>query len=209
MVDEVIDKELVPIMPYPKCPHCGSQQILSDYTYAFYEGSITCGNCKGLYEVTFGDRWGTVAGGLRTRLTDGRGVTLLSPPKPLGDETLLIGLSSPPIPGELYRDFGEAVTGLATSPPRLVAVHCRYIVQRALVMKHIPDKPVQEMINIARQKSLLSEMALQSCRAAAFIGGKGAHPQEHWMDQVGPDDAKQAVLVTKRVIQDLFNPGGL
>lgn len=203
--------ELRPIMPYPRCPHCGDMQILIDSTYAFYKGVITCGACKGRYEVSFGDRYMNdfLAPTGQRLLTDGRGTTLLSPPTPLGDPELLKDLPVPLVPKELYQDFSDAVAGLGTSPPRLVAVACRYTVQRALILKGIPDREPQEMVNIARQKQIISEMAFRQCSSAIFMGGKGGHPQQHWTEQVGPNDAKQAVLATRRIILELFNSAAL
>ena len=199
MTYEVITEDFEPIMPYPDCPHCGARKELSLTDYGHYEGPVTCYECKGRFHIEYGTRRPSLLGPVH-------GGELLSPPRPLGDQTLLVGLSSPPIPTEMYRDFQDAVTGLATSPPRMVAVHCRHIVQQALLLKGVADRPPEEMVNIARQKDWLTEIALRSCRAAVFLGGKGAHPQQNWKDQVGPDEAKLAVLATKRVLQDLFNP---
>ena len=209
MTAEVLPEGYVPIMPYPICPHCGLAQVLSNTTYAFYEGAITCYSCKGRFEIKFGDRWERGIGDIRHRLTDGTGGTLLSQPKPLGDPELLKGLTTPSVPKEPYQDFEDAVTGLDTSPPRLVAVACRYTIQRALILNDIPDREPQEMLNIARQKQILSEMAFPQCSAAIFMGGKGGHPEQHWTEVVGPNDAMQAVLATRRVLLELFNPSAL
>ena len=206
MTDEVIAKDIVPIMPYPICPHCGTAQTLDQRTYGRWKGVVTCYECKGRYEVEFAGTLVKTYMGQIGRSLQGYGGVMVTSPKPLGDQTLLVGLSSPPIPPEVYRDFEDAVSGLATSPPRMVAVHCRHIVQQALLLKGVPDRPPEEMVNIARQKDWLSEIALRSCRAAVFLGGKGAHPQQIWTDQVGPDEAKQSVLTTKRVLLELFNP---
>ncbi|MDA0265268.1 MAG: hypothetical protein O2803_14140, partial [Chloroflexi bacterium] len=205
-VDEVSFEDFEPIMPYPICPHCGTTQQLDERTYGRYKGPITCYACKGRYTVEFAGELFRDLLGQNQRSLQGNGGVMISPPQPLGDQTLLLGLSSPPLPTEMYRAFADAVTGLATSPPTMVAVLCRYIVQSALLIKGIPDEPPAKMVNLAAQRSLLSEMALQSCRAAVFMGGKGAHPQQDWVYQVGLDDAKQAVLATKRVLLELFNP---
>ena len=212
---------LEPIVPNPRCPHCAKPQELDQLTYAYYKGQVRCGDCKGDYEVNLGDVFETqvkqeMIAGMpmgagkreRVRMTNG-GITLLSQPRALGDFTLLLGLSTPPVPEELYHDFQDAVTALATSPPRFVAVGCRYIVQRALILKQIPDMRPEDMINKAKGLGLLSEMGYRNCMAAVFLGGKGGHPSEHWTEQIGPDEAKEAVLVTKRVLLELFNPSAV
>jgi hypothetical protein len=67
------------------------------------------------------------------------------------------------------------------------------------------------MVNIAAAKNppLLSTLADRQCKAATFIGRKGGHPQRNWIENVTSDDAKQALLVTKRVLLELFHPDGL
>src|SRR3990167_1936064 len=208
----VTKDELRPIMPYPVCPHCGENQILDLMTYGHYKGPIRCPKCKGLYEVEFGGTWKQNPKTFQYFLTrvDGGG-HLISSPRPLGDPELLKGITDSCVPNEISQDFEDAVNGLATSPPRLVAVACRYTIQRALLLKEIPDGEPQKMLNTARQKQppLISEMVLRQCSAAIFMGGKGGHQQQHWTEQVGPNDAKQAVLATRRVILELFNPAAL
>lgn len=204
---EILDR-LEPIMPLPPCPHCGQLQILDVDTFRYFEGKLTCHACKGRYHVRFGDVRGTDGWGLPTNMTQG-GITMLSEPKPLGDPELLKGLDVPAVPKELYQDFEDAVNGLGNSPARAVAVLCRYAVQRALMLKGVPDEAPEKMVNIARQKVLISEKAMRQAMAAVFLGGKGAHPQSHWTEQVEENDAKQAVLVTRTFLIELFIPGGL
>jgi hypothetical protein len=64
-------------------------------------------------------------------------------------------------------------------------------------------------IAAARTPSLLSPLAIRQCKAATFMGGKAGHPQDNWVENVTPDDAKQALLATKRVLLELFYPEGL
>ncbi|MBA7664166.1 hypothetical protein ES703_72221 [subsurface metagenome] len=194
------NKPLEPIMPYPKCPHCGSSQILDDETYKYYKGSITCFDCKGRYYVEFGDS---------ANAPSLSGRTLLSEPRPIGDPELMKGLTVPAIPNPLYSVYEEAVLALAVGIPKGAALLCRYVVQQALLLKGIPDQNPQNMVNVARNKKLLSELATKQCSATVFMGGKAGHPQTNWVENIGPNDAKQALLVTRRILLELFNPSSL
>jgi hypothetical protein len=189
-----------PITLNPNCPNCGKLQILSD-SYRYYRGDIVCVDCKCRYYIEFEGPYGQY---------------LKKPPKVLEtpdkiDPKLLAGLMVPVISKELYTIFLEAAKCLAAGAPKGAAVLCRYAVQLALSLNGIPDKRPEEMVNIAaaRTPPLLSPLAVNQCKAAAFIGGKAAHPQLNWIENIGPDDAKQALLVTKRVLLELFNPKGL
>lgn len=193
-------KELRPIMPYPKCPNCGAQQILSDETYSHYTGDIVCEYCKCRYHISI----------------SGYDSSLREPPRIVEmpdkiDPKLLEGLTVPTIPRELYAVYKDAARCLGAGVPKGAAVLCRYVVQLALIIKGIPDKRPEEMVNIAASKSppLLSPLASNQCKAAAFMGGKAGHPQENWIENITPDDAKQALLATKRVLLELFYPEGL
>jgi|GEM_PF-2757303 len=187
-------------MPYPRCPHCGSYQILDRETYRYYKGSITCFDCKGRYYVEFGDS---------ANAPSYSGNTLLSEPRPIGDPELMRGLTVPAIPKSLYYVYEEAVLALAVGIPKGTALLCRYVVQQALLLKGIPDQEPQKMVNIARNKNFLSELAIRQCSATVFMGGKAGHPQANWVENINPNDAKQALLVTRRILLELFNPGGL
>jgi hypothetical protein len=200
---ESTDKSgLEPIMLLPKCPNCGSQQILDSETYYKYKGDLVCERCKCRFYVEFG-------GPLDVN-------RLLIPPKILEmpdkvDPKLLEGLTVASIPKELYGVYKDAARCLAAGVPKGAAVLCRYVVQWALILKGIPDKRPEEMVNIAAAKNppLLSPLADKQCKAATFMGGKGGHPQANWVENVTADDAKQALLVTKRVLLELFYPDGL
>jgi hypothetical protein len=196
-----LTKKLEPIMPYPICPNCGSQQILDSETYYRYKGDIVCGHCKCRYYIEFGGYDGN---------------TLESSPKILElpdkiDPKLLEGLTVPSIPKELYSVYKDAAKCLGFGVPKGAAVLCRYVIQLALTLKDIPNNPPDKMIDIAAAKtpSLLSSMAIRQCKAATFMGGKAGHPQAKWVENVTPDDAHQALLVTKRVLLELFYPEGL
>ena len=192
-------KQFEPIMPYPRCPNCGSLQSLDRYTYGWYKGDIVCVDCKCRYYVEFG---GPDGDNLE------KSPKLLETPDKI-DPKLLAGLMVPAIPKELFAVYKEAAQCLAAGAPRGAAVLCRYVIQQALLLRGIPDQPPQTMVNIAHSKKLLSDTAHLQSSAAVFMGGKAGHPQHNWADKIGPDDAKQALLLTKRVVLELFYPAGL
>ena len=199
---ESIDKlGLRPIMPYPICPNCGSQQVLISSTYAWYKGNVVCSYCKCTYHVEFGGIDGE-------RLQESPKIIEL--PEKI-DPKLLEGLTVPSIPKELYVVYKDAAKCLGFGVPKGAAVLCRYVIQLALTLKGIPDNPPEKMVDIAAAKTppLLSPLAIKQCKAATFMGGKAGHPQANWVENVTPDDAHQALLVTKRVLLELFYPDGL
>jgi hypothetical protein len=179
-----------PIMPHPKCPHCGKKEAIDRGTYSHYKGPLTCANCRGKYYVDFNSHDGT---------------TLVSPPRPLGDPELLKGLSAG-IPKDLYNIYEEATLSLEVGIAKGAALLCRYVIQQALLQKGIPDQSPEKMVNIAHEKKVLCDTAYRLCGVAVFLGGKAGHPQANWLDNIGPDDAKQALLLTRRILLELFNP---
>jgi hypothetical protein len=194
-------KVLEPIMPFPICPNCGSEQRIDSETYYRYKGDIVCFDCKCRYYVEFGGYDGN---------------TLESQPKIVEmpdkiDPKLLEGLTVPSIPKELYSVYKDAAKCLGFGVPKGAAVLCRYVIQLALTLKDIPDSQPERMVDIAAAKKppLLSELAVRECKAATFMGGKGGHPQTNWIENVTLGDAHQSLLATKRVLLELFYPEGL
>lgn len=182
-------------MPYPHCPHCGALIILDGDTYSGYDGDITCFECKGKFHIKLSD--------------EKMSSRLLSPPKPLGDPELLKGLTAPVVPKPLYQLYQKATLSLAVGIPEGAVVLCRYVIQQALLLKNIPDQAPEKMLNIAHAKGVLSDTAFRQSGAAIFMGGKAGHPQANWLDNIRPDDGKQAVLLTRRILLELFNQAGL
>ena len=206
MPNEVTTEEFIPIMPYPNCIYCGYQLSLNLRDYGHYTGPITCFGCKGKFHIEYGDDPKSMTVRMQGR---GEGGVLLSPPRPIGDPALLLGLSAPTIPVALYRDFEEAARCLEFDVPRGAAVLCRHAIQQALLLKDIrDDRPIEQMVNIAHQQGILSEAAHRQCRAAVFLGTKAAHPQELWTDQIGAREARAALELTQRVLLELFSESG-
>ncbi|MCE2465664.1 MAG: DUF4145 domain-containing protein [Dehalococcoidia bacterium] len=137
------------------------------------------------------------------------GGQLLAPIRPIGNPDLLEGLQELGIPQGILKDFEDASHCVDYGMPRAAAVMCRSAVQGALLAKGIPDDQPQSMVNKARNCGILSEMVKQLCTVAVFLGGKGGHPQADWTDQIGHQEAQQALLVTHRVLLELFPSDGL
>ena len=196
---EVNVKERKYIMPLPKCYYCAHEEDLDLRTYGYYKGPVTCGQCKKRYYIEFGNITDTV-------LWDGPGPggQLLSPIRPVGNPDLLEGLQDLPIPESVLKDFEDASHCVDYGIPRAAAVMCRSAVQGALLEKGVPDKAPQDMVNKARNEDILSETVKHLCMAAVFLGGKGGHPQIDWTDEIGHREAQQALLVTHRVLMELF-----
>ncbi len=174
MTDKISPEEYVPIMPMPRCPHCGIEVSLNLRDYGHYKGPITCWKCRNKFNVSYGDNPRSLSGMMGGH---GEGGVLLEPPRPVGDPALLEGLTATVVPEAIFRDYAEANRCLEFNVPRPAAVLCRHAIQQSLILKGVPDRPISEMINTAHAKGLLSTMARNSCNAAIFIGGKAAHPQ--------------------------------
>lgn len=196
-----LSKKLEPIMPYPICPNCGEPQAIDSETYYRYKGDIVCFNCKCRYYVEFG---GYDGNNLESQ------PRIVEMPDKI-DPKLLEGLIVPSIPKELYSVYKDAAKCLGFGVPKGAAVLCRYAVQLALIHKGIPDNRPEKMVDIATAKTppLLSPLAIKQCKAATFMGGKAGHPQANWVQNITLDDAHQALLITKRVLLELFYPDGL
>ena len=66
-----------------------------------------------------------------------------------------------------------------------------------------------DMVNVARSKELLSDIAVNRCRALVFMGNSGAHPQDDPLREIGPDDALEGLRLTRRVLLELYDSSAL
>ena len=185
-------------MPLPECPHCANAHELDARTYGFYKGPVTCRKCKRRFYVEFGDESGPDWQGYQA------GGQLLGPIRPIGNPAFLEGVDASSIPESILRSFTEASECSDYGIPRAAAVLCRMAVQEALLEKGIPDDKPEKMVNVAKSRGTISEMVHRLCLAAVFLGGKGGHPQTHWTNEIGHQEAQQALLVTHRVLLELF-----
>lgn len=158
-------------------------------TYRHYSGPITCLHCKNRLHIRLGG-WD--------------GLQLEAPPRMLGDPSLLAGLPTPLLPPDLWADFQEAARCQDWDALRAAAVMCRHIVHQALLIAGVPDQRLDEMVDLARKKELLSEMTARQSMAAAFIIGNAAHAHSDWAGRIGADDARHALQLTKKVLRELF-----
>lgn len=169
------------------CMKCHKSVLLGVFDYADdYEGPVVCPECG---PVTW------------VRLER----NFVKEIRWMFDSSLLEDLVTPRIPNTLLTTFRGAVDNELTNPG-LSAVACRFIIQDALLGKGIADAPPEKMVNIAHSMNppLISESTFKSCSAAVFLGGKGAHPQESWVDKVGKHEAREALILTRRVLLELF-----
>jgi hypothetical protein len=198
MRNEVNVKERKYIMPLPKCPFCSHEENFDDRTYGHYKGPVTCEKCNKRYYVEFGNQSGPDWNGVES------GGELLSPIRPVGNPALLEPLEDSSIPDFIFRSFKDASTCSDYGIPRAAAVLCRIAIQESLLQHDIPDDSPEKMVNIARSKGILSEVIHRLCLASVLLGGRGAHPQKNWLDEVGEHEAQQVLLVTQRVLLELF-----
>ncbi len=196
---DTTNERFQPIMPFPYCPTCGAVQHLDKDTYDGYKGPVTCGSCKFPYEVTISTAHSYMGPRQPARLT--------SPPRSVVPAELLEEI--PRVPGEIWGILVSAARCLAFNEPLAAAVLCRRVVQHALLAVGLEDGPPTRMVERARSRDLLTELAYRNCMAAVFMGGKAAHPQADPLDEVINDDARQALLATRAVLRELFRFGEL
>ena len=185
-------------MPIPYCPTCGAKQHLDNDTYDGYKGPVTCGACKFPYEVTISTAHPVMGFAQPARLT--------LPPRSVVPAELLEEI--PGVPERIWRTLVSAARCLAFNEPLAAAVLCRRVVQHALLAVDLDDEPPARMIERARRKGLLPEMAYLNCVTSVFMGNKAAHPQADPLDEAVRDDARQALLATRAVLRELFRPSG-
>jgi len=121
----------------------------------------------------------------------------------LDDPRLIQGLHGA-IPREVVFDYIEAAMGLRYKLFKSCAVMCRRTVQRALLIKEVPDGRPKEMIQKAEEKGILTRKLGKLGETVVFFGNSGAHPQDTEINDVGELEATQGLLVTKEIILHLF-----
>lgn len=173
-------------MPFPKCPRCGSAIELEKTTYEGYSGPLTCATCLAESDIHI-DHMGQLQS-IRPRI----------------DPALLAGI--PSAPPECFRDYQAAVKCFGAGIPKAAAVMCRYALQRGLGERGIAPGTAEAMRQVAmRQKPpLLSEMTMLMLRDAVWIGGRAGHPQAEIEYDVGAEEARHALDLTKRILIELF-----
>ena len=65
------------------------------------------------------------------------------------------------------------------------------------------------MINIARQRGTLSELAKKQSDAVTFMGNKAAHPPDDPLLKLVESDIRQGLQMVRRILLELFDPDQL
>ena len=217
---KTVDAEAGVSVPGVRCPHCAGLMRfpMEEREYAYWDKVETCEHCRYRSHVRIGtvQRSITIGGPTSESTTpvfarNGEmlpGGQLLSI-DPLIAPEIVQGLDSPHIPEIPARAVQEAVRCMESSLGRPCAVMCRYTIQAALLDKGISNQSPIRMVNVARQRELLSEVTKSRCQVAIFIGNSGGHPQTDPLKEIGPEDALEALRLTRRVLLELYDPNAI
>ena len=197
-----------------RCPYCDRVMVFPLPEYAFYDGNIGCEHCHRKSHLRIGGYYNSYGGTLDTSepvWIGGRSVTtggrLLSI-EPVVPTEIVVG-DSDKIPDGPRQDLESAVRCLEIGEFRATAMLCRRCVQSALKIKGIPENGPSKMINTARQRGTLSELARRQSDAVTFMGDKAAHPLDDPLLNLVESDARQGLRMVRRVLLELFEPDQL
>jgi hypothetical protein len=124
--------------------------------------------------------------------------------KPVIEERLLIR-ERHTIPAQPLGDYEEAIRCMSVGAWKAAAVMARRAIQGALLARGVGDAPPRKMIDDARNKhGILSEKQHHLATTVTFFGGKGAHPEDTEINQVGDIEATNGVWVSKELLLALF-----
>ena len=174
------------IMPYPICHECAHIIELEVSTYWSYHGSVTCPTCKA-----------------RMNIVTESGKLLES--KPFIDRSFVVGIHKA-IPAQPLGDYQDAVNCLAYRLWKPSAVMARRSLQGALLLRGVPEETPQKMVQWAVGNGILGAKQERLANTVIFFGGKGAHPEETSINEVGELEATQGLRVTKELLLALFPP---
>jgi len=111
------------------------------------------------------------------------------------------------IPEQPLGDYEEALACLTSRAWKASAVMARRAIQGALLEKGVQDAPPRKMIDDARNKhAMFTEKQHQLAMTVTFFGGKGAHPEDSEINDVGDIEASNGLWVTKALLLALFPP---
>ena len=197
-----------------RCPYCDKTMVFSLPEYEFHTGQIGCEHCHrksrlrigGYYEI-YGSAVATsepVWRGGRSLTAGGR---LLSIEPVVSPELVVGGFEK--IPDGPRQDLESAVRCFEIGEYRATAMLCRRCIQSALKFKGIPEDTPSRMINIARQRGRLTELAKKQSDAVTFMGGKAAHPDDDPLLNLVESDIRQGLQMVRRILLELFDPDQL
>ncbi len=190
-IRDAVERSRSSIMPQPRCHSCGYIVLLDNFTYWNYTGRLTCSHCTGIMFI---------------RVEKGE----LKDTEPLPESKHILHARSE-IPESVRSDYTEALICLLAQAWKASAVMTRCTIQGALLIKGIPDQQPMKMVNDAYHKhGLLSESQHRMASTVTFFGGRGAHPQEQLINEVGELQASSGLAITKVLLEALWppQPGG-
>ena len=197
-----------------RCPYCDSGMAFSLPEYEFYQGVVGREHCHrksnirigGYYRSSIGHTMSTTEPRWNrgTAVTGGRLISVDA----VVPADLALGISNK-VPTELWKDLESAVKCFEIGEIRATAMLCRRCVQSALKIQGIPEGPPTRMINIARQREVISELAKRQSDAVTFMGDKAAHPQDDPLLHLSQSDTRQGLQMVKRILLELFDPDKL
>lgn len=199
-----------------KCPHCDQMMVFPLPEYEFFSGTVGCEHCHRQSRLRIGGYYGDIIGrtvattepvyqGGHLRTPGGR---LLSIKPIVPTEVVVVG-DTRKIPDGPRQDLESAIKCLEIGELRATAVLSRRCVQSALRIQGIPEDSPSKMINLARQRGTLSELAKRQSDAVTFMGGKAAHPQSDPLLNLVESDIRQGLQMVRRVLLELFDPDQL
>lgn len=197
-------EQLEPIVPFPKCPHCGKPNTMDKETYRGQEGVTTCEFCQGRFTFSFTGLNEPGLSPFDMRPLENIPVHLIGTPEPIGDPALLAGLREMEVPRAILTDYRQGVECFTINAFRATAVVCRYVLQEAFGESGVPDLPMEKMLNIAHERGLVSDIAFKQAAVIVAMGNKAAHATDHWTEKIGREEAYQSLLLCRRVLLELF-----
>jgi len=175
------------LVPEPRCLRCSLGIPLDTDTYFNYNGVVRCPHCTFQNVIAFSN--GKVLG-----------------MKPLIEERLFL-VEAHTIPAQPLGDYLEAIDCLSVGAWKASAVMARRAIQGALLDKGVADAPPRRMIDDARNKhQLFTEKQHHLATMVTFFGGKGGHPEDSEINDVGEIEARSGLSVTKELLLALFPP---
>ena len=142
--------------------------------------------------------------GQRVPISGGRLLSI----KPVVPVEMVLGISKK-IPTELRQDLDSAVKCFEIEEYKSTAMLCRRCVQSALKNRGIPEDSPSRLVNIARRRGVLSELAKKQSEAVTFMGNKAAHPQDDPLLDLSKSDVLQGLQMVRRILHELFDPDRL
>ena len=108
------------------------------------------------------------------------------------------------MPNQPVGDYFEAITCLVYKVFKASAVMQRRSLQGAFLAKQVPEDTPMKMVQWAQSNGMLGPKELSLATTVLFFGGKGAHPEDTAINEIGELEATQGLRVTKALLVALF-----